>query len=105
MATIVINKPTKGIAWGGVYWQYFENLENITPAKTPLSIQRQLYKVTLNERGEILSAITNANPLKVGDKVLADYKGDIKDGVIKTIGYQIDGFGNKYYSEEDIQRL
>lgn len=69
MATIVINKPTKGIAWGGVYWQYFENLENITPAQTPLSIQRQLYKVTLNERGEILSAITNANPLKVGDKV------------------------------------
>jgi len=69
MATIVINKPTKGIAWGGVYWQYFENLENITPAQTPLSIQRQLYKVTLNERGEMLTAITDANPLKVGDKV------------------------------------
>lgn len=72
MATIGVKKPSKGIAWGGVYWQYFEDLDKITQDKDiphPLSLRKALYKVSLNERGEVLTAITEENPLKVGDKV------------------------------------
>lgn len=69
MATVTVDKPSKGVAWGGVYWQYFENLDKITQAQSPLSMQKQLYKVTLNERGETLSPITGRQSLKVGDKV------------------------------------
>ncbi|OQA92213.1 MAG: MG2 domain protein [Bacteroidetes bacterium ADurb.Bin234] len=72
MASITVKKPSKGIAWGGVYWQYFENLDKIVQNKDiphPLSLRKSLYKVTLNDRGEVLTAITEQQNLKVGDKV------------------------------------
>src|SRR5512143_1355431 len=43
MGEIKVVKKDEGIAWGAVYWQYFENLDKITPAKTPLSLERELY--------------------------------------------------------------
>lgn len=69
MATVTVNKPSKGTSWGGVYWQYFEDLNKITAAQSPLSIQKKLYRVDLNERGETLSLITEKETLRVGDKV------------------------------------
>src|SRR5690606_20979886 len=30
-------------SWGAVYWQYFENLDKISSAKTPLEIKKQLF--------------------------------------------------------------
>ena len=72
MAHILVSKPTKGIAWGGAYWQYFENLDKIKQDNDlphPLSIRKQLYKVVLGERGETLQPITEQSPLKVGDQV------------------------------------
>jgi len=41
--------------------------------------------------------------LCVGDKVTVDYKGNTVVGEIKTIGYQVKGAGNKYFSEEDFE--
>ena len=72
MANITINKPSKGVAWGGVYWQYFENLDKIVQNKDiphPLSLRKSIFKVTLSDRGEVLTPITENNPIKVGDKV------------------------------------
>lgn len=70
MATVTINKNSNGPAWGGLYWQYLEDLEKITDSQDKeLSIEKQLFKVTLNERGEQLTAITDETPIKVGDKV------------------------------------
>ncbi|MFK8061367.1 MAG: alpha-2-macroglobulin family protein, partial [Polaribacter sp.] len=43
MATITINKKDKGIAWGGLYWQYFEDLDKITSAETPLKLNKKLF--------------------------------------------------------------
>ncbi len=69
-ATVVINQPGKGIAWGALYWQYFEESENITEsAQNPISLKKMLYKVGLTEKGETLIPITEEQPLKVGDKV------------------------------------
>lgn len=67
MGSITVDKPTKGIAWGAAYWQYFEDLDKITAAETPLTITKELYKVILNDRGEIL--VPYNDNLKVGDKV------------------------------------
>jgi hypothetical protein len=30
-------------SWGAVYWQYFEVLDKITPAATPLKLVKKLY--------------------------------------------------------------
>ncbi len=69
MADLTVEKDSKGIAWGAAYWQYFEDLDKITPAQTPLSLQKELYLVTRNEQGELLTKITEENPIKVGDRV------------------------------------
>jgi len=69
MADITVEKPSKGIAWGAAYWQYFEDLDKITAAETPLSMQKTLYLVTRGDKGEVLTQITENNPIAVGDKV------------------------------------
>ena len=42
MATAQITKKGKGIALGALYWQYFEDLDKITVAETPLSLKKKL---------------------------------------------------------------
>ena len=43
MSEVTISKKGKGIAWGGLYWQYFEDLDKITSAKTPLKLKKKLF--------------------------------------------------------------
>jgi len=68
MATVTLKKDTKGVAWGGLYWQYFEDLDKITPAKTPLSLSKKLFLKQNTDRGEVLTAIDKVS-LKLGDLV------------------------------------
>ncbi|MFK8044370.1 MAG: alpha-2-macroglobulin, partial [Crocinitomicaceae bacterium] len=63
MADVKVSKSTPGPAWGAMYWQYFEQLDKITFAKTPLQLDKELYKVVLTERGEKLVAITDQSAL------------------------------------------
>lgn len=69
-ANVRIEKGTDGPAWGGLYWQYFENLDKITRSDDKnLVIEKQLYKVENTDKGEVLKAITEGQPLQKGDKV------------------------------------
>ena len=58
-----------GTTWGAVYWQYFEQLDKITEAETPLSLKKQVYKVVNGDRGEQLVLVGDNGKLKVGDKI------------------------------------
>ncbi len=69
MATAKITKKGKGIAWGALYWQYFENLDKITPAKTPLSLSKKLFLKKNTDTGEKITEITNSTKLQLGDLV------------------------------------
>lgn len=69
MAEVEISKKGKGIAWGGLYWQYFEDLDKITSAKTPLKLEKKLFKKTNTDTGEQITEITSESNLKVGDLV------------------------------------
>ncbi len=70
MATLKIDKSSSGPAWGGLYWQYLENLDKVEHSQdVEMNIRKQLYKVELNERGEGLTEITEQSPIKVGDRV------------------------------------
>ena len=69
-ANVRIEKGTDGPAWGGLYWQYFENLDKITRSDDKnLVIEKQLFKVENTDKGEVLKAITANQPLQKGDKV------------------------------------
>jgi uncharacterized protein YfaS (alpha-2-macroglobulin family) len=52
-----------------VYWQYFEQLDKITFAETPISIKKDLFLEKDSDKGKILVPITEKNPIKVGDLV------------------------------------
>lgn len=69
MTTINIKNPNKNIAWGGVYWQYFEDMDKVKMFKeTPLTIDKKLFKIEESKEGEKLLAL-NQQMLKVGDRV------------------------------------
>jgi uncharacterized protein YfaS (alpha-2-macroglobulin family) len=66
MGNIKIKSFSKGVSFGGVFWQYFENLDKITKASTPLHIEKKLFLQTTNNKGVTLSPI-KSEILKVGD--------------------------------------
>jgi len=71
MGNIKVVKKDEGIAWGAVYWQYFEHLDKITPAASPLSIERELYLERNTSTGPVLDPVFDNSILKTGDRVKA----------------------------------
>ncbi|WP_373942474.1 hypothetical protein [Polaribacter sejongensis] len=69
MAEVTINKKGEGIAWGGLYWQYFEDLDKITSAETPLKLDKKLFLKVNSDTGKELQEITKNTQLKVGDLI------------------------------------
>jgi len=67
LGRVNFTKPDAGLAWGALYWQYFEQLDNLTPAATPLSLERQLFREQRTAGGPVLENITPTTPLRVGD--------------------------------------
>lgn len=57
-------------SWGAVYWQYFEDLDKISFAKTPLVVKKQLFIEKPTARGPELVPIAEKNILHVGDKAI-----------------------------------
>ncbi|MFD1875182.1 alpha-2-macroglobulin family protein [Hymenobacter bucti] len=70
LGKVTVTKPSAGVAWGALYWQYFEDLDKVTPAATPLSLERQLYRETRTASGPQLEPLTAATPLRVGDALV-----------------------------------
>ncbi|MCW4452043.1 MG2 domain-containing protein [Kaistella sp. BT6-1-3] len=69
LATVTITKPGAGIVQGGLFWQYYEDLDKIKSSETYISITKELYKKVKTVNGEELQKITGNSPLKIGDKV------------------------------------
>lgn len=66
-ATVTMEKKGEGIAWGGLYWQYFEDLDKITKAETPLQLRKKLFLIKNTATGEELSEIRTGTHVQVGD--------------------------------------
>jgi hypothetical protein len=69
MGELTVVKKDQGVSWGALYWQYFEQLDKITPAKTPLSIKKQLFIQKNTSAGPVLEAMTDKSALKIGDRI------------------------------------
>ena len=71
MGQITVTKKDKGIAWGAVYWQYFEDLDKIIAAATPLHVEKHLFLEQNTASGPELVAVDENTPLKTGDKIIS----------------------------------
>lgn len=68
MGKVTVQKTDAGVAWGGLYWQYFEQLDKISAAeKAPLTLTRQLFRETVGASGPVLTPMTAEAPLRVGE--------------------------------------
>ena len=67
MGKVTVTKSSEGVAWGALYWQYFEQLDKITPHQTPLTLKKQLYVQRDGDSGPRLEAVGDKTVLKVGD--------------------------------------
>lgn len=69
MGEVTLSKKGEGIAWGSLYWQYFEDLDKITTAETPLKLNKKLFLKSNADKGKLLTEITENSKLKVGDLI------------------------------------
>lgn len=67
---ISVENPNNSIAWGAVYWQYFEDLDKIKIFKdTPLQLKKELFRESQSDRGVVLNKIKEGDAIQVGDKL------------------------------------
>lgn len=69
MATVNVEKTSPGVAWGAVYWQYFEDLDKITTAETGVKFKKELFIKKNSDKGPVLTKITNKTPVQIGDLI------------------------------------
>ena len=62
-------KSNTNATWGAVYWQYFEDLDKVKTAQTPLQLNKKLFKETMSDRGPVLMPLVEGTSLLVGDKI------------------------------------
>lgn len=72
---VTVTKDNEGVAWGAVYWQYFEDLDKITGATdNPIKMKREVMLLEDTENGPLMTPLSKglmhqAQTLSVGDRV------------------------------------
>lgn len=69
MANIHITKKSSDVAWGGAYWQYYEEQEKVKPTQGDLSVSKNLYAVVMKDGKEQLLPLNDASQFSVGDRI------------------------------------
>ena len=111
MGEMVVRKSDPGIAWGGLHWQYLDDIANVSAhASKPLSLQKRLFRRVTTSAGRRLEPVEG--PVRVGDELvvrielradrdmefihLRDHRGSGTEPVNVLSGYRFqDGLG--YY--------
>ncbi len=69
-SNLFIKNKSENTGFGGFYWQYLEDLDQIKSAQnTALSVSKSLYHKNATTKGFELVKIDEKNPLKIGDLV------------------------------------
>ena len=68
--SISIRKEGSAPAWGAVYEQYFQNINEVKKQKGVLNVEKLLFVETNNGTERQLRPVTPDEPLSVGDKVV-----------------------------------
>lgn len=69
MGKVKVVNPNSNPAWGALYWQYFEQMDKITPHETPLKLEKKFFLVTSTDRGPVLEPVNDSTKLKPGDRL------------------------------------
>lgn len=67
---VTFSNTGNSTARGAIYWQYFEDLDKITAADSPLKLEKKFYREDYTKNGPELVPIEAGTPLKAGDKIV-----------------------------------
>ena len=113
LATVSVRKRDRGVAWGSIHWQYFEDMDKVTAyAGTPLTLRKALFTRRHTPRGPVIEPVKGT--VGVGDELvvrlelrvdrdmeyvhLKDYRGSGVEPVNVLSGFRHqDGLG--YYEQ------
>ncbi|MBN1982707.1 MAG: hypothetical protein JW795_14330 [Chitinivibrionales bacterium] len=70
MGAVTVKKGTDGVAWGALYWQYFEHLDKISAHETPLRLKKSLFTEKNTATGPVITALQASRALTIGEKVI-----------------------------------
>ncbi len=118
MAQIQLTNPNAHIAWGGVYWQYLADLDDIEAVEQgPLKVRRTLFLVRDTDKGQEMSPIAEGQKLHPGDLVrvqmrvqidremefvhLSDQRAACLEPIEQISGYRWEGGLGYYQSPKD----
>ncbi|MCG2811856.1 MAG: MG2 domain-containing protein [Candidatus Aminicenantes bacterium] len=65
MAQVTVKKDEPGIAWGGVHFQYFEDMSKVTSHQTNLKLEKKLFVKRDSKSGPVIEPVKG--PLQPGD--------------------------------------
>jgi len=111
LAVIDMHNPNPHSAWGGVYWQYFADIDQLASFVTPMKISKELF-VEKTGNGEMVLVPVDKQAMKIGDRVkvrivlevdrdmefvhLKDYRAAAFEPINVLSGYRYQG-GLGYY--------
>lgn len=68
MGKVTLSNEGSNMVWGSLYWQYFENIDNITSSSTKaLSLTKKVFLINRDAQGEVLTAVGDSTNLQLGD--------------------------------------
>jgi hypothetical protein len=73
MGAVVMKKSDAGLAWGGVHWQYLDDIANVGAAGgESLAIEKKLFVKRFTKAGPVLdaAAVDGATRIEVGDELV-----------------------------------
>ncbi len=67
LADVAIKKADKGIAWGGIHWQYLDDIAHVPAAgREELAIEKKLFVKRFTKAGPTLEPVAAGKPLDAG---------------------------------------
>ncbi|MCE9632011.1 MAG: hypothetical protein K8S94_15020, partial [Planctomycetia bacterium] len=71
MATVTMKKPDAGLAWGGVHWQYLDDIANVPAAgREELAIEKKLFVKRFTKAGPELVPAGDGTAVELGDELV-----------------------------------
>ena len=70
LATVRLRNRNQTVAWGGLYWQYLENIDKVESfTEGPLKLEREVLLQRATEAGPELQPLRGAATLQPGDRL------------------------------------
>ena len=126
MGKVTVTKTDEGVSWGGLHWEYLEEIGKVTAhSETPLKLEKELYRRVLTDAGPKLEKVAVGEQgaaggfpsVKVGDVLvcrvvlrtdrdmeyvhLKDYRGSGTEPVDVLSGYKFQDGLFYYQSTRD----